>query len=141
MVSPVKERYVCFVMLLLFLLLLLWLVNVMISCKINVSLRFCSLYNLLGESPEWCEPWPITTMAHNGGFLILEVLVFSHLFLHLVFHWFICPSGWLFIHLFICSFVYLLFQHFINKYCFCALSVWKVYPVLPLQTVIDRWRR
>ncbi|XP_048583516.1 NBAS subunit of NRZ tethering complex isoform X2 [Nematostella vectensis] len=31
-----------------------------------------SLHNLLGTSPEWCEPWSQTTQAHNGGFLILE---------------------------------------------------------------------
>ena len=36
-----------------------------------------SLANLLGHSPEWCEPWPRVTAAHNGGFLILEVQICS----------------------------------------------------------------
>jgi hypothetical protein len=32
-----------------------------------------SLKNLLGNSPEWFEPSPRLTEAHEGGFLGLEV--------------------------------------------------------------------
>jgi hypothetical protein len=36
-----------------------------------------SLQNILGQFAEWCEPFPLVTSAHNGGFLILEVKITS----------------------------------------------------------------
>lgn len=45
------------------------------KCKQDLKIACCifSLQNILGQYAEWCEPFPLVTSAHNGGFLILEV--------------------------------------------------------------------
>ncbi|CAB4022273.1 Neuroblastoma-amplified sequence, partial [Paramuricea clavata] len=42
------------------------------SGALTVSTLDKSLQNILGQFAEWCEPFPLVTSAHNGGFLILE---------------------------------------------------------------------
>ncbi|XP_028411208.1 LOW QUALITY PROTEIN: neuroblastoma-amplified sequence-like [Dendronephthya gigantea] len=42
------------------------------SGALTVSSFDKSLKNILGQYAEWCEPCPLVTSAHNGGFLILE---------------------------------------------------------------------